>query len=146
MSEQEFWECISLLDWEQEGNNQKVTEPLIWHLSQLSNEKILGFEEILAQKLHALDGVVYAQETGENWSNSEIHFSVDIFLYVRCCVVANGKEVYENILQNPKLMPKDLDFEPLLYVASKAYHLKNQAEIPVLTSVSYETYSNQKAW
>ncbi len=146
MEEQEFWDCISLLDWEQEGHHKNVTAPLIKHLSQLSDEKIIGFEEILAKKLHALDGLAYAQEIGEASYHKHNYFSVDIFLYIRCCVVANGKQFYENVLQNPKLMPKEIDFEPLLNVASKAYQLKNQAEIPILTRVSYETFSNQNAW
>jgi len=147
MKEQEFWDCISLLDWENEGNNGKITAPLIQHLSELPNEKIMGFEEVLSQKLHALDGLEYAQEIGEDWAYQEgNYFSTDLFLYARCCVVANGQEFYESVLKNPKLMPKEIDFEPLLYISSKAYRLKNQAEIPVLTNVSYETFSNKNAW
>lgn len=52
-------------------------------------------------------------------------FSVDYFLYVRCCVVANGKEYFEMVVSNPEQMPKDIDFEPLLYLAMEAYNKKN---------------------
>ena len=49
------------------------------------------------------------------------YFSVDEFLYSRCVVVANGKDYYYEVLNNPTKMPKDLEFESLLYIACDAY-------------------------
>jgi hypothetical protein len=53
---------------------------------------IFEFADLVSEKLHALDGLHYALQIGEDaWSHDK-YFSVDNFLYARCCVVANGKE------------------------------------------------------
>ena len=119
MTETTFWQIISLFDWE-EKRPDDIMEPAIRALSQYSESEIRAFDECLAEKLYALDGEKYAAQLG--WKGDE-YFSVDGFLYARCGVVANGKALYEKVLRNPELMPKDCSFEPLLYLAEKAHHL-----------------------
>lgn len=145
--EEEFWRIITMLDWKYEGNDEKVIKPAITYLSKKSNEEIYMFCEILSKLLYDLDGFEYAKNIGDDsYVNDDEYFSVDNFLYVRCCVIANGKEYYYKVLNTPEKMPKDLEFEPLLYIADEAYELKNSKELNYFTKYSYETFINSKKW
>lgn len=70
---------------------------------------------------------------------------MDDFLYVRCCVVANGKAAFEEVLQHPEKMP-DLTFSGLLHLAAWAYELKTGKPFVHLSAYNYETYSNENGW
>lgn len=145
MDEEQFWQIISLLDWGRK-RNEDISAPAVQALSRYPEADIYRFEDLLAQKLFALDGAKFAKSLG--WGDSSNrHFSVDIFLYARCCAVANGRVFYENVLKKPSLMPKDHTFEPLLYMAEKAHRLKTGADrYDYLPASSYETFSNHDAW
>lgn len=67
-------------------------------------------------------------------------------MFTNACVVANGKEAYLEVLNNPKKMFKDLTFEPLLSVAATAYERKTKKPFVYLPSLNAETYSNKKGW
>ncbi|WP_064792480.1 DUF4240 domain-containing protein [Shewanella woodyi] len=147
MNENEFWSIIGMLNWEESGDDEAVIEPVVGCLSQKSDDEIFQFEELLAQKLHALDTKEHAKEIGEDaYINDEEYFSVDGFLYSRCVVVANGKELFQHILENPKEFPKDLEFEAILYVAQEAYEQKSDKEWEYVCSTDYETYKNVSGW
>ena len=73
-------------------------------------------------------------------------FSVDNFLYARCCVVANGKNAFQEVQKNPTLMPKDKTFEAILYIASTAYTRKMGKKYSYSPTFPIETYSNKKGW
>lgn len=73
-------------------------------------------------------------------------FSADDFLYVRCAVVAEGKEYYESVLKNPSEIPDDVDFEHLLGLAGEAYTLKTGREFDYSPLFNYETHSNLQGW
>lgn len=148
MNEDTFWEIISLFNWKKTGDDDAVLKPALKKLVSLEIEDIQQFAEILAEKLFYLDGIEYASNIGEySYKGGDKFFSVDNFLYVRCCVVANGKEYYYHVLQNPKDMPKDMDFEAILYLAEEAYNEKLNSEDEMLdTKFSYETFSNIEAW
>ena len=147
MKEATFWLIISLLNWSAAGNDDAVIEPAVAKLSKMSEAQIISFSELLAEKLFALDTLRHAKEIGEDaYINDEMYFSVDLFLYARCVVVANGKELYEQVLTNPQAFPKDLEFEALLYIASKAYERKTGKKLDYQTKLSYETYANKDGW
>ena len=148
MDEDVFWEVIGLFNWKRKGDDDAVMRPAFNRLVSMTVDDIKMFAEILSKKLYDLDGMVYAQNIGEySFKGDDDFFSLDYFLYVRCCVVANGKEVYYNILENPKEMPKDLDFEALIYLAEHAYNKKLKTEDEEIdTKYSYETFSNEAAW
>jgi len=75
------------------------------------------------------------------------HFSVDWFLYARCCVVANGQAYFETVLNNPTEFPEDMEFEALLGLASAAYEEKTGEECEGFdTTLSYETFCNEAGW
>lgn len=139
LSDNQFWHIVSLLDWSKTGNNEAVVAPLVSHLSGLPVSFIYQFEDRLSEKLYALD-------TRQHALNLNKPLSVDDFLYTRCVVVANGLEAYNKVLNDPKLMPTDVDFESLIYVASDAYTLKTGKNFEYLPELSKETYSNKAAW
>lgn len=145
-SEKQFWQLINLLDWEKTGDNKAVIEPLVNELSTFSIEAIQHFEDILSEKLYHLDGEIFAQNIGERAFKEDEYFSTDTFLYARCCVVANGKEFYDYVIETPQEMPKNLTFSPLLRVASEAYFKKTGKRFQYTPKFIYETYANSKGW
>jgi predicted DNA-binding WGR domain protein len=148
MDEEVFWEIIALFNWKKTGDDDAVLKPAINKLVKMTIDDIYKFAEILAEKLYSLDGIEYAKNIGEfSYKNKTTHFSNDYFLYVRCCVVANGKEFFHQVLQNPTSMPKDMDFEALLYLPDEAYNKKTKTEdYHYQTKFSFETYSNKEGW
>lgn len=146
LTEDQFWDLIALLDWSKEGDDEAVVEPLVRALADGPIRQIYDFADILSQKLYALDGLKYALHTGESAFQSDRYFSVDVFLYARCCVVANGRKYYEQVQQQPEMMPKDLDFEPLLDVTANAYERKTNRDWNYVPPYNIETYSNEDGW
>lgn len=146
LEEANFWHIISLLDWEQEGDDEAVLEPAIIYLKGLSLASIYKFQDILASKLFALDKLVYAENLGEDSYKPGQPFSPDYFLYARACVVANGKAYYEEVLKDPAKMPKGYTFESLLSLAKRAFERKTNSEFKYHPTISYETFSNPKGW
>jgi hypothetical protein len=145
IDENRFWSIIALLDWGRR-DNADIVAPAIEALSKYSEAGIFRFEDILASKLFALDGETFAEALGWNSQDND-GFSSDVFLYARCCVVANGGRFYEKVLSDPSQMPRDCTFEPLLYIAEKAYRLKTGLNTyDYLPKTSYETFNNHAAW
>ncbi len=148
MDEEVFWEIISSFNWKKTGDDDAVLRPALKKLVSMTVDDIKQFAEILASKLYELDGLVYASNIGpDSYKGENEHFSTDYFLYVRCCVVANGKDFFNHVLTNPTSMPKEMDFEALLYLADEAYNkkLKTDGEF-IETKLSFETFSNTEKW
>ncbi len=141
MNEETFWKMITLLDWGKVGNDDAVIEPLIQELSSLEEEKILAFYDLLSEKLYLLDGKAFAQNSTLNESVSS-----DLFLYARCCVVANGKESFERILKTPSEFPNDLFFEALLHIPEKAWFRKTGKSLKHVPKYVFETGFNPNGW
>lgn len=147
LNNESFWQIIELLDWEKSGDDQSVIEPAITELAKMSVAEICGFAEQLAEKLYMLDGEAYASEIGrDSYKGVRADFSKNWFLYVRCCVVANGQEFYEEVLRNPKEMPKDMEFQALLSVAANAYKRKTGRRFNYASKYNYETFNNTELW
>lgn len=141
LSATEFWDLIGRLDWNSNNGNDGILEPLIAALTQLPTAKIYQFQDLLSEKLWQLDTRAHATPLLEQG-----HFSEDEFLYARCCVVANGQEVFENVLQHPEQFPTDLSFEDLLYAASTAYERKTGKQFVSAPAFNVETGSNTSGW
>lgn len=147
MDENEFWNIISMFDWEYEGDDDKVLKRAINYLAKKPNEDIYKFHDILSKLLYNLDGIEYAKNIGKySYKDKNSYFSVDGFLYSRCVVVANGREYYYKVIENPKEMPKDMEFEALLYIAHEAYEKKNDSEFDYVSEYDFETFSNKNKW
>jgi len=145
MNDEQFWNIISLLDWQQDQDDL-ILQPAVETLKQYAVDDIYYFQDILAEKLFELDRQVFAEQIGDRKYGGDKHFSVDIFLYARACVVANGKDFFTSVLHDPTKMPKSYTFEALLYLAAKAYEDKTALRWTYLPKKSYETFSNRKGW
>ena len=141
LTETEFWDIIDTFDWVQD-DEEDILKPAQDYLASFSVEKIQQFQDILSYKLWQLDGQVYAARL----VNQEDSLSVDDFLYVRCAVVADGKETFEDVLLHPEKMPIEYTFEGLLYLAENAYEQKTGEEMDYLPKYNYETYQNRLGW
>jgi predicted DNA-binding WGR domain protein len=148
MDETVFWKIIDLFNWEKSENDDLVVKPAIKKLASMSIDDIYIFSEILSEKLYILDGIDYAKNCGDSsYINDTEYFSVDAFLYSRCCVVANGKDFFYQVLNDPTQMPKDLEFEAILYLPDEAYNKKTKSEdFDYETKFSVETFSNKEGW
>jgi len=147
LTEADFWHVISLLDWSQEeDDDEAILESSVAYLSTLDEASIYRFQDFLSEKLFQLDKRVYAENLGSHAPKKNGTFSSDYFLYARACVVANGKEYFEEVLADPSQMPKDYTFEPLLYLAEDAYERKTGNPFDYFPTVSYETFSNPEGW
>lgn len=149
MDEDLFWKLIGQFDWSRTGDDDAVLEPAVRLMATMAVEDIFKFEDMLAEKLHALDTrklckACYAGELDPD--NGNDYISADDFLYRRCVVVANGRGLFSAVLANPKKMPKDLDFEALLSLAPKAYERKTGRTFEHVTPVSYESFRNTEGW
>ncbi len=141
-----LWRIISLFNWKKLGDDDAVIGPAVKALAQMSAKDIVRFEDILGEKLYALDTEAIAREIGEEAFQPGKYFSVDWFLYSRCVVVANGRDIFESIIAEPTQMPKDCEFEALLSVAREAYERKTGDEFDHSSPFCYETYSNRSGW
>ena len=149
MDETEFWRVISLFDWDETGDDDAVLEPACAALAEKGPDEIIQFEEILAEKLHALDTrrhckACYAGELDPD--NGDDYISADDFLYQRCVVVANGRQFYNSVLRFPSKFPQEMEFECLLSLGPTAFERSTGTELDHCTAVSYESFQNQEGW
>ncbi|MFZ4633267.1 MAG: DUF4240 domain-containing protein [Saprospiraceae bacterium] len=142
MNDEAFWAVVDQLDFGRKANTD-ILVPAIHALSRYDVQGVYRFEDILTEKLRVLDGERFAGRLG--WGTDV--FSVDGFLYARCCVVANGRGFYEKVLADPAQMPATYTFEPLLSLAERAYQLKTgRDDYDYLPPLSYETFANKTGW
>ena len=149
MDESEFWRLIELFEfsWETLSDDEsKVMRKALQELSIKSPVEIRQFHDLLAEKLHALDTKDHASNMGEHSYSKGDHFSPDFFLYARCSVVANGKDFFENVLNDPKNMVKGLAFEPLLYLCQNAHEIRTNRTYDYCPKTDIETFSNVDGW
>jgi hypothetical protein len=144
MNEEIFWQIMSLLDFSK-YDSREVIRPCINRLMDFESEDIYQFEEILAKKLYGIDGKIFAQNISENPYQEGKYFSVDYFLYFRAGAISEGKDFYNELLKNPILFNEVKSFEPILYIAERAYKSRAGYEMAPAT-ISYETYSNKSLW
>ena len=147
LTEKAFWDIIARFDWSDAEADEAVVEPAVRVLRDKPLRHIYEFQDLLSEKLHALDTRQHAAHTGDNaFMGKDSDFSVDEFLYARCCVVANGADFYAKVIKKPSLMPKDLTFEALLTVAHKAYFQKTGKQFRYVPTYNIETFANKKGW
>lgn len=60
--------------------------------------------------------------------------------------MANGRDQFEAIRRNPELMPKNLEFAPLLRMANEAHRRAYGTVLRYVSAYSVETFSNRKGW
>ena len=149
MNDDIFWEIIAKFDWDKTGNDDAVLEPAVRSLAAMGVDDIVLFEDLLAEKLHALDTrehcrACYADELDPD--NGDDYISADDFLYSRCVVVANGQELFSAVMADPSQMPQEMEFEALLSLAPKAYERKTGESFEHVSPTSYESFQNIDGW
>jgi hypothetical protein len=145
LSEAHFWKIIAAFDWAA-AEDDAILEPAVAMLAAGSIRHLFEFADILSEKLYELDTIAYAKHIGETAWKPNQFFSVDNFLYARCCVIANGKKLFKEVQKNPMFMPKDVTFESLLYLPSMAYERKTNQKYDYTPQYAVETYSNVFGW
>lgn len=145
MSAIDFFHITDMyLDWEKQGDDLAVLEPLIALLSQWGDELIFAFDDTMAELLYSLDTKEIAQKI---YKGKE--FSADEFLYTRCVALVNSKPFYNNVVKGRRRLKNDLTFEAILCVPAFAWarrHGKAAKDYPHVTEFSIETMSNKEAW
>lgn len=144
LTDGDFWGLIAQLDWSKAGNDAAVIAPLVNALSQKSFRHIIDFADMLSHKLYLLDGEIYGQQNDE--STLDADFVADRFLYMRCCVVANGLTFFNHIRRHPTEMPHDLVFAALLRIPNEAFKLQTGKPLDHVWAYPIETFSNTSAW
>jgi hypothetical protein len=148
MNEAQFWAIIDSFDWKTRDSDA-ILAPAIKALAQFTLNDITIFHDILNEKLYRLDARRFAEQLGSNryTADGSKYFSVDSFLYARCCVVANGRKFYEKVLENPTKMPKEYTFESLLYLPRQAWQKKTGRDsYNYFPEIWSETFSNPNGW
>jgi Protein of unknown function (DUF4240) len=142
-TEEQFWQLIELFDWKQK-KRADIIQPAVTALSKMPVSAIYLFEDFLSKKLFDID----TREHAKAYMNQQTddYFSVDDFLYVRCAAVAEGREYYEKIKNNPSELSPDIDFEHILSVAADAYKRKTGRDFEYSPLYNYETKSNVEKW
>jgi hypothetical protein len=149
MTDDVFWRVIAAFDWKKTGDDDAVMRPAMKLLAAMQPADIIAFEDLLAEKLYALDTREHCRACyrGElDPDDGDDYVSADGFLYSRCVVVANGRKTYERVLKRPAAFPRGLEFESLLYLASDAYEARAGDELDHATPVSWESFSNRAGW
>lgn len=146
LTEAAFWALIAQLDWSQIGDDNAVIAPIVNALSKSSFRHILDFADILSHKLYLLDSEVYLQQNEETAMLTDVDFAADRFLYVRCCVVANGLAFFNDIRRHPTEMPHQLAFAPLLRIPNEAYKKQMGKPLEHVWAYPIETFSNPVGW
>ena len=149
MDENRFWDIIESFDWDQTGDDDAVLEPAYAALAQLDEESIFRFDDILSEKLHALDTREHCRACYEGEldpDDGDDYISADDFLYSRCVVVANGREFYHLVLSEPREFPQGMEFEALLSLPDVAYERKTGKSYDHVAPVSYESFANTAGW
>ncbi|MFC0624246.1 DUF4240 domain-containing protein [Kribbella deserti] len=139
MDEEEFWALIATLGGL--ATADRVTQ-LEQFLADLPPDGITGFADRLAEALAALDTYEHYQQPIAS------HLGDDGFLYLRCDVVALGRNRHAAIVAEPTLLNRvEVELgEPLLYAAATAWEAST--ELPWLhqSPISYETGSSKAHW
>ena len=137
IDEEEFWSLVKPLG---RYPDDEDFERLTARLAIRPEADITGFADRLALVLWTLDTPAHfaAARTA----------SSDVFLYVRCAVVAAGRKAYDRVLRKPAALEKyaDEEAELLLTAAEQAYEQATGLLWEHETPVSYETGSNTVAW
>jgi Protein of unknown function (DUF4240) len=146
MTIDDFWKLMAHVDRKLLQRGERYDEaaigPLIAALTVLSKAELQSFQDHLAQALYDIDGRLYADAAGSAGDSD------DSFLYVRCFVVAMGRDVYQRTVHDPGLMRStdERSCELLLYAARTAWQKQTGEEADFDTIVSFESGSNAALW
>ncbi|MEX1014949.1 MAG: DUF4240 domain-containing protein [Candidatus Paceibacterota bacterium] len=122
MNELVFWEIIEQSKEESRDFSHQI-ELLITKLSSLNESQIVEFEYRFREALS--ESARYNIMAAAKIINDYV--SDDSFLYFRCRLIAEGKELFYNAIENPEVIAEnniqELEFggEEMLYVADQTF-------------------------
>lgn len=133
----EFWNLIERAKSKSVGELEEQSEILIEMLSERPLEDIIEFAKIF-QNFYSVS------YTSDLWAAAYIiqgGCSDDMFDYFRGWLIAQGKNTFENALENPETLTskisledaEEIDGELMLYVADEAYRRKTGKDLEKLT-------------
>ncbi len=140
-----FWNTMELCDWSQEGDDDRVLEPVIDYLARQEDSVIFTFDDLMTELLYDLDTKQFADQC----EMAQPDMDDDTFLYSRCVALINGPAYYEDVRQGRETRLWDMEFEALLYVPQRAWarkHQRSEDEYPHFAPLSFETGSNRDGW
>lgn len=148
MEEDEFWRIIALAG---ASADDEDLHRISLHLRSLDADRILGFQDRLAEVLFRMDLHEVAKQKWRDvselpWLPRTPGISADGFLYARCSAVLEGPQMVAAIVAEPRTFRRrwDVDAEGLLNVGVDAWEAATglpydyDREAPY----SYETGSN----
>lgn len=130
MKENEFWKLIETSGKQSQGNGDEQVKLLESALGGLPETEILDFDRLLHEQM--------ASSCKRNlWAAAYIinrGCSDDGFDYFRAWLIAQGKETFQNALNNPEILADipegEVERELLLYAAVNAYEKKFDKKFP----------------
>ena len=144
MDKRRFFELImDVCDWEQSGDD-RILAPLVSYLSELPDDEIFAFDDIMTELLYDLDTKKNFKRACKYYDHSD-----DSFLYSRCVALVNGEEYYEKAKAGKNNKMWTMEFEAILSVPMLAWgrkHNEDCGEYPHLPAKSVETGSNTDEW
>ncbi|MEU0414745.1 DUF4240 domain-containing protein [Streptomyces griseorubiginosus] len=150
MVEAEMWQQLRVLDGKAD---EESVDSLVAELSQQNETDIVAFSEALAEALWRLDTEAHFNQPVRDIDDPEdeetLPLSDDAFLYLRCAVIAAGRERYEQVLFDPTALAGEWDFseaELLLEAAPRAFEAVTGLSWDHETEFSPETGSNRNGW
>jgi Protein of unknown function (DUF4240) len=153
MTDAQFWDLVSLLDWSkwEEGEGERaMLEPAIPKLAELPVREIYLFDEFLSWRLYTLDTREHALHFAPGqeyygYINDDTPFSTDGFLDCRAMVVAKGQREYEKVLSDPTQMAQE-GFESFSYLASYAFQRKTGQDYEYEVGINTWAGCNKAGW
>ncbi|MCG5472726.1 DUF4240 domain-containing protein [Micromonospora sp. LAH09] len=147
LADEEFWRLVAVLGGRPEARDDRPYERLTAMLAEESVERITGFAETLAFRLHQLDRRVLAQAASPGADG----LSDDGFLYARCAVVVAGPAAFDAVLADPAAFQRftteeAAHAESILDVPSNAYERATGKEWDHVEEYDYETGANEQWW
>jgi hypothetical protein len=150
MDEKNMWKHLRVLG----GHvDEETFEQLVAELCDLSGPQIVAFSEALAAVLYRLDTAAHFHQPVRDISDPPgspvLPMTDDMFLFVRCAVVAAGRKRYEAVLANPSALAGTWDVSDaqlLLEAAPQAYEEVTGHPWAHETAVSPDTGSNTEGW
>lgn len=125
MSENDFFHIVDqYLDWEKQGDDEKVVKPLVELLAKYGDKLIYAFDRRMTQLLQELD----TKEIIEKGYKAADCFGDDAFLYSRCAALVNGKAYFNAVKKCKRKIDINLEFEALLYVPAEAWAIAHHKQ------------------
>ncbi|MFJ9895394.1 DUF4240 domain-containing protein [Streptomyces sp. NPDC091280] len=149
MVETTIWHQLRVLDGKADEDS---VDRLVAELGKQGEADILAFSEALAEALWQLDTERHFNQPVRDIDDPEdelLPLSSDTFLYLRCAVVAAGRQRYDQVLADPSALAGEWDFseaELLLEAAPQAYEAVTGLAWDHETALSPETGSNPTGW